>query len=447
MGYIGNSYLQQQTQPATDFFSGTGSTTTFTLSRPVSSAYSIQVMVNNVQQSPYNAFTINASNQLVLSGPPPPGTNNVYVVYSSLVNTVGAPAAGTVNNAQLGNITNINAVGSNLNLQTNNTTQLYVNQTNGGTFVNGINVNGTSGSWPNSNYTSATLTAASAGWVRIARLGSGNGLTYGGDNRSQAEITIQTYGGNYSPGTVRVRISTTWSGFATTNLEIAGDDMYAIRNIFGFRVTNPSDGYTYLEAYVNSTTTGGQIYISDTVNFNVSLIQAPQPAGSGTVMYGPTPIDSVQSYRYSWNGLLNVNRQGNVSIPQQPAAWGYLTSSTSNTASRTQLAITADATQGGVSVSSNVITVPTAGRYWFYIRTAVLQSSGSTEHDLYWYKNGADYSRYQGWASANSNLTWMNFSNGAIFNMAAGDTMQWYQNGGPYYGGSYWTGWTMYMLG
>ena len=442
MGYIGNSYSQQAITPATDFFSGNGVSTTFTLTRPVTSAYSIQAMVNNVQQSPLTAFTINASNQIVFSGPPPLGTNNIYIVYSSLVNTVSTPLAGSVGNNQLGSISNINAVNSNLNLQTNSTTQLSINQSNGGTYVNGINVLGTN---YYVNYTTAPLQPTTTGWVRIAQLGPGSGDT---GIRCNAEITIQQIGGNYSPGTMRIRINATWSGYTVTNVEIAGDDMYAIRGISGFRVTQNAGNYGYLEAYFQSTTPGGNMYITDLASFGITLLQpAAQVAGSGTVMFGPTPIDSVQNYRYSWNGLLNVNRQGNVSIPQQPAAWGYITSSTSNTASRTQLAITADATQGGVSVSSNVITVPTAGRYWFYIRTALLQSSGSTEHDLYWYKNGADYSRYQGWASANGNLTWMNFSNGAIFNMAAGDTMQWYQNGGPYYGGSYWTGWTMYMLG
>lgn len=66
MGYIGNSYNQQVITPATDFFSGNGVTTTFTLTRPVQSVYGIEVVVNNVQQNPSSTYSINASNQLVL---------------------------------------------------------------------------------------------------------------------------------------------------------------------------------------------------------------------------------------------------------------------------------------------------------------------------------------------------------------------------------------------
>jgi hypothetical protein len=129
MGYIGNSYSQQSIQPATDFFSGNGVTTTFTLTRPVQSAYSIEVLVNNVQQNPATAYTINASNQLVLTGAPSTGTNNIYVNYNAIsVQTLVQPSQGTVGNAQLAAITNINAGANNMTLQTNGSTALTIDQ-------------------------------------------------------------------------------------------------------------------------------------------------------------------------------------------------------------------------------------------------------------------------------------------------------------------------------
>lgn len=62
-------------------FNGTGSQTAFTLSRTVSSAASIEVLVNNVQQSPYDDSYSVSGTTLTFSEAPSSGTNNVYVVY------------------------------------------------------------------------------------------------------------------------------------------------------------------------------------------------------------------------------------------------------------------------------------------------------------------------------------------------------------------------------
>lgn len=62
-------------------FNGTGSQTAFTLSRTVPSAASIEVLVNNVQQSPYDASYSVSGTTLTFSEAPSSGTNNVYVVY------------------------------------------------------------------------------------------------------------------------------------------------------------------------------------------------------------------------------------------------------------------------------------------------------------------------------------------------------------------------------
>ena len=56
--YIGNTVQNQGFTPAVDFFSGNGSTTAFTLSRPVASVYQMLVNVANVDQNPGSAYTV-----------------------------------------------------------------------------------------------------------------------------------------------------------------------------------------------------------------------------------------------------------------------------------------------------------------------------------------------------------------------------------------------------
>ena len=101
MGYIGNSYTQQVIQPASDTFSGNGVTTTFTLTRPVQSVFQVEAVIDNVQQNPYTAYSINASNQIVFTGPPPAGSNNIYVKYNGAVAQVGTLGNGVVGSQQL----------------------------------------------------------------------------------------------------------------------------------------------------------------------------------------------------------------------------------------------------------------------------------------------------------------------------------------------------------
>jgi len=95
MAVIGNSSTQQAFTPAVDYFSGTGSATAFTLSRPVASVAQVQVVVNNVAQNPSSAYTI-SSNTITFTSAPSSGTNNIYVYYTSPITDVIAPGQGTV---------------------------------------------------------------------------------------------------------------------------------------------------------------------------------------------------------------------------------------------------------------------------------------------------------------------------------------------------------------
>ena len=95
MSYIGNTSTTQAFTPVVDFASGNGSTTAYTLSRPVASVAQVQVTVANVPQNPTSAYTISGQT-LTFTSAPPSGTNNIYVYYTSPITQVIAPGQGTV---------------------------------------------------------------------------------------------------------------------------------------------------------------------------------------------------------------------------------------------------------------------------------------------------------------------------------------------------------------
>jgi hypothetical protein len=108
MAYIGNTNETQAFAPAIDYFNGNGSSVAFTLSRPVASVAQVQAVIENVPQNPGTAFTV-FGNTITFDSPPPSGTNNIYVSYTSPITQVIQPGQGTVGTTQLGNITAINS--------------------------------------------------------------------------------------------------------------------------------------------------------------------------------------------------------------------------------------------------------------------------------------------------------------------------------------------------
>jgi len=111
MAAIGNSPTQQAFTPAIDYFSGNGSTTAFTLSRPVASVAQVQVTIDNVAQNPSSAYTV-SSNTITFTSAPLSGTNNIYVYYTSPITQVIAPGQGTVTSDSFGTITNFTTTGN-----------------------------------------------------------------------------------------------------------------------------------------------------------------------------------------------------------------------------------------------------------------------------------------------------------------------------------------------
>lgn len=75
-------------------FNGNGSNTVFTLSRPVANNTAVEVLVNNVQQSPYDGSYAISGATLTFSEAPSSGANNVYVVFRDqpIQSSVESPA-------------------------------------------------------------------------------------------------------------------------------------------------------------------------------------------------------------------------------------------------------------------------------------------------------------------------------------------------------------------
>jgi hypothetical protein len=80
MPYFGKEPLNAFNFPTKDSFNGDGSTTAFTLSRPVTTASDLEVFVGNVQQEPTTAYTV-ANTTLTFTGTPATGTNNIYAIH------------------------------------------------------------------------------------------------------------------------------------------------------------------------------------------------------------------------------------------------------------------------------------------------------------------------------------------------------------------------------
>jgi hypothetical protein len=251
MAYLGNSSTQQSFTPAIDYFNGDGSTTAFTLSRPVASVAQIQVTINNVAQNPSSAYTV-SNNTITFTSAPLSGTNNIYVYYTSPNTQVIAPSQGTVS---------VNSLDSTFVLPV----------IDGGTGVttstgSGANVLGTSPS-----LTSPTLTTPNINSAQIPTV-SGTAPLY------MARAWVNFNG----TGTVAIRASGNVTsitdggvGLYTLNFTTAMTDAdYCLAGITAFSVSAGAESVRIQSTLTSSaapisTTTAGVLFDSPTVTVAV----------------------------------------------------------------------------------------------------------------------------------------------------------------------------------
>ena len=101
MATIGNSLAPYFTATTSDVFSANGTGTDFTLTRSISNLVDIEVLVNNIQQNPFNgAYSVNG-NTLTFSEAPSAGANNVLVSYRQAVIGSSIPTPNTVASSSL----------------------------------------------------------------------------------------------------------------------------------------------------------------------------------------------------------------------------------------------------------------------------------------------------------------------------------------------------------
>lgn len=198
MSYLGNNFSTQAFTPATDFFSGNGVTTTFTLTRTVQSNYAIEAVVNNVQQNPKDTYTINASNQIVFVAPPSTGTNNIYVVYNSAIAQTDGVSQGTVGTLQLGSVSNINSVASDMTLQVNSIPVMTLTQNSRLLLSGWLGTNGVTPQRQFHNLGEASFTPASNN-SNIAFFNAHNATGNSGTNMTMAFRGLSNNGSVESP--------------------------------------------------------------------------------------------------------------------------------------------------------------------------------------------------------------------------------------------------------
>jgi hypothetical protein len=83
-------------------FSGNASNTDFTLLYRVSSKEDLEVIVNNVQQSPFDgSYDIVGNDTLRFSSAPSSGSNNIHIYYRGYSHNVSVPAVNSITTSQL----------------------------------------------------------------------------------------------------------------------------------------------------------------------------------------------------------------------------------------------------------------------------------------------------------------------------------------------------------
>jgi hypothetical protein len=306
MAYLGNNLTVQQYAPQVAYFSGNGSTTSFTLPVAVVSAAQIIVTVDNVIQNPSSAYTVSGST-LTFTSAPLSGTNNIWVEYTSLQTNFIQPAAGTVGPTQINSAYSLwNLSGANVNYTAGNVGVGTVSPGSklttydGGAWghMNGGNstVNG-SVPWF-ASVDNASVASASYGWLWYNNSSNGNLDLYcrNGSTTGTQVITFARGNGNIVVGNGGVYSSSTDSlSMSSSSIAITGSNSF---NVNLNKPSSPAQG-AFLTMFVGGGLVGYINYNGTGVNYNSSsdarlkenVVDSPSALGV---------VNSVKVRAYDW---------------------------------------------------------------------------------------------------------------------------------------------------
>jgi hypothetical protein len=100
MSYIGSTPQSTTFTSGAEQFNGNDSDLNFTLSREVFNVNDVEVLVENVQQDPFTAYTVSGTT-LSFTEAPPTGTGNIVVIYRSYIVSRIVPDEGTVSTSTI----------------------------------------------------------------------------------------------------------------------------------------------------------------------------------------------------------------------------------------------------------------------------------------------------------------------------------------------------------